>query len=86
MSRRTLDIHYVDVLLMLGLARIFLWLRPSRFSVRSLFAHITIAIGGLLHPRPDPAFEQVLRTAFAEFDRELDLILGDRDPGRRPGL
>ena len=89
MSRHALDVRYVDVLLMLGLALIFLWLRLIRFSVRGLFAHIVLTVEGHLRSRPDPAIEQALRSAFVEFDRELSLIIGDPDPrngpGRQPG-
>ena len=86
MSRHALGVHYVDVLLMLGLAVICLCLRLIRFSVRGMFADIALTIEGHLHRRPDPALEQALRSAFAEFDRELSLTIGDQDPRSGPGL
>jgi hypothetical protein len=89
MSRHALDVHYVDVLLMLGLGVICRRLRLIRFSVRDMFAHIALTVAGHLRRRPDPALEQALRSAFVEFDRELSLIIGNRSPrsgpGRRPG-
>jgi hypothetical protein len=85
MSRHAPDTHYVNVLLMLGVALIVLWLRPFRFRVRGLFAHMALTVEGHLRARPDPTLEQALRSAFVGFDRELTLILGDRDPRNRPG-
>jgi hypothetical protein len=40
-------------------------------------------VTGYLRPRPDPAAEQALRAAFAELDRDLAEILGDRTLSRR---
>lgn len=80
MARHMFSVHYVDVLPMLGLALAFLWLRLIGVSVRALFANAALAIAGYLRPRPDPAVEDALRTAFAELDRDLARILGDRTP------
>jgi hypothetical protein len=65
---------------MLGLALMFLWLRLIGVSVRARFAHAALTITGYLRPRPDPAVEDALRTAFADLDRDLARILGDRTP------
>lgn len=51
---------------------------------RNLLAQLALTLSGYFRPRPDPAMEIVLRTAFAEFDKELSTILGDRiTPGHR---
>jgi hypothetical protein len=80
MARHMFSVHYVDVLLMLGLALMFLWLRFIGVSVRALFANATLTVTGYLRPRPNPAVEETLRTAFADLDRDLARILGDRTP------
>jgi hypothetical protein len=89
MSRHVLSVHYVDVLPMLGLAMVFLWLRLIGVSVRERCAHAALTVTGYLRPRPDPAVERALRTAFADLDRDLAEILGDRTPpntlDRAPG-
>ena len=84
MSRHALSVHYVDVLAMLGLALVFLWLRLIGVSVRGLCAHAVLTVTGYLRPRPDPAVESALRAAFADSDRDLAGILGDRMPTQRP--
>lgn len=83
MPQHTLTFHYVDVLPMLSLALVFLWLRLTGVSVRALIAQAVLTVAGHLRPRPDPSTEQALRSAFADFDRELAEILGDRTPDIR---
>jgi hypothetical protein len=78
MPRRVPSVHYVDVLPMLGLALVFRWLRLTRVSVRELCADAALTVTGYLRPRPDPAVEHALRAAFADLDRDLAGILGDR--------
>jgi hypothetical protein len=85
MPRHVLSVHYVDVLPMLGLALVFLWLRLTRVSVRELCAYAALTVTGYLRPRPDPAVEHALRVAFAELDRDLAAILGDRTPRNTAG-
>jgi hypothetical protein len=80
MSQHMLSDHYVDVLLVLGIVLVFLWLRLSYVNVRKFFAHAALTVTGYLRRRPDPAVECALRAAFAEFDRELSVILADRPP------
>lgn len=80
MARHMFSVHYVDVLPMLGLALMFLWLRLIGVSVRALFANVTLTVTGYLRSRPNPAVEDALRTAFADLDRDLARILGDRTP------
>jgi hypothetical protein len=65
---------------MLGLALVFLWLRLIGVSVRARFAHAALTVTGYLRPRPDPAVEDALRTAFANLDQDLARILGNRIP------
>jgi hypothetical protein len=72
------SVHSVDVLPMLGLVLAFLWLWLIGVSVRAQFAHAALTVTGYLRPRPDPAVEEALRTAFADLDRDLARILGDR--------
>ena len=72
-----------DGLAMLGIAMGFLWLRLTGVSVRDLGARAALTVTGYLRPRPDPAAEQALRAAFAELDRDLAEILGDRTMRRR---
>jgi hypothetical protein len=84
MSRYVPSVRYVDVLPMLGLALFFLWLCLSGFSVRDLCASAALTVTGYLRPRPDPAVERALRAAFAELDRDLAGILGDRIPRSTP--
>jgi hypothetical protein len=84
MSRHVLSVHYVDVLPMLGVALVFLWLRLIGVSGRELFADAALTVIGYLRPRPDPAVEEALRTSFANLDRDLARILGDRTPAPHP--
>lgn len=78
MARHGINVHYVDVLPMLGLALFFPWFRLIGLSVRELCADIALTVTGYLRPRPNPALENALRTAFADLDRDLAAILGDR--------
>jgi len=67
-----------DVLAVLGIAMALLWLSMAGISVRDLGARAALTVTGYLRPRPDPAAERALRAAFAELDRDLAEILGDR--------
>lgn len=80
MTRHMFSVHYVDVLPMLGLALVFLWLRLIGVSVRALLANAALTATGYLRPRPNPAVEDALRAAFADLDRDLARILGERAP------
>ena len=84
MSRHVPSVCYVDVLSMLGLGLVFLWVRLTGVNVRELCASAALTVTGHLRPRPDPAVERALRAAFAELDRNLAEILGDRIPRRTP--
>lgn len=80
MSRHVLSVHHRDVLPLLGLAIVFPWLWLAGSGVRELCANAVLTVTGYLRRRPDPALERRLRAAFAEFDRDLAEILGDRTP------
>ena len=82
MSRHVLHVNYVDVLPMLGAAVIFLWLMLSGVSVRYRCAQAVLTVTGYLRPRPARSVEEALRAAFAELDRDLAALLGDRNPHR----
>jgi len=82
----SVGIQYAGISVMLGIGLLTLWLLHAGHSIRNLSARaIPRAILGLtghLRARPDPWLEGTLRAAFAEFDRELALILQDRGPTR----
>lgn len=80
MSRQMLSVHHVDVLPLLGLALVFLLLRLLGVRVGERCAAAALMVSGYLRPRPDPAVERAVRTAFADLDRDLAGILGDRIP------
>ncbi len=67
---------------LLPLAAFAALLRQLRLDLREVLANAMLTILGYLLPRPDPSAENQLRAVFAEFDRELAGILGDRS-GRR---
>jgi len=78
----SLDIHYTHVSIMFGIAFFTLWLVLAGYSIRNLSARAIFSLTGYLRTRPDPWLESALRTAFAEFDRELAMIMQDRSgPG-----
>jgi hypothetical protein len=52
----------------------------SRHVLSERFARAALTVTGYLRPRPDPAVEHALRTAFADLDRDLAVILGHRIP------
>jgi hypothetical protein len=85
MSRHALTFHYVDVLPMIGAGLVFLWLCLSGVSLRGLLANAALTVTGYLRPRPDPAVENALRAAFADLDKDLARILGDRTPRKGAG-
>jgi hypothetical protein len=78
MSRRVLHVNYVDVLPMLGGAMVFLWIWLANVSVPHRCAQAMLTVTGYLRPRPARAVENALRAAFAELDRDLAALLGDR--------
>jgi hypothetical protein len=78
MSRHAHLVNYVDLLPMLGAALVFLWIRLVGVSVREHCAQAMLTVTGHLRRRPARAVEYALRAAFAELDRDLVALLGDR--------
>ncbi len=78
MLGHSLSIHYTSVSVMFGIALFTLWLLLAGHSIRDLSSRAILTITGRLRARPDPWLESALRTAFAEFDRELALIMQDK--------
>lgn len=64
---------------MLGIGLLTLRLLLAGYSIRQLSARTILSAGGYLRSRPDPWLESALRAAFAEFDRDLALILDERN-------
>jgi hypothetical protein len=78
----SVGLQYAGVSVMLGIGLVTIWLVVSGFSIRNISARAILSLTGHLRGRPDPWLEGTLRAAFAEFDRELALILQDRGPKR----
>jgi hypothetical protein len=73
-------VNYVDVLPVLGAAITFLWITCVSVSGRQRCAQAMLTITGYFRPRPARSVEDALRAAFAELDRDLAALLGDRHP------
>jgi len=71
-------IQYAAVVVMLGIGVFIFWLLRAGYSIRELSARTAHGVSGYLRTSPDPWLEGTLRAAFAEFDRELALILKER--------
>jgi len=82
MSRHVLHENYVEVLPMLGVAVIFRWVMLACVGARRRCAQAVLTVTGYLRPRPARSVEDALRAAFAELDRDLAALLGDRYPRR----
>jgi hypothetical protein len=94
-----LGIRYDSISVMVGAGMLMLWPPLEGYGFRDLPARAALSLTGHLRGRPDPWLEGALRKAFAEFDRELAVILRDRGipvgqgqdpgnataPGGRPG-
>lgn len=87
-------IQYASGAVMLGIALLTLWLLPAGSAIRQQSARTALSRADRLRPRPDPSLESALQAALAEFDKELALILRERDyafpagrgrPTRAPG-
>jgi hypothetical protein len=63
---------------MLGIGLLTPWLLLRGHSIKDLPARAILSLTGYLRTAPDPWLEATVRVAFAEFDRELALILRDR--------
>lgn len=73
-----LGTHYTGVSVMFAIGLFILWLLLAGYSIRDLSAKAILTITGHFRAPPDPWLESALRTAFAEFDRELAVVLQDR--------
>jgi hypothetical protein len=71
-------IQYAAVVVMIGIGVFTCWLLRTGYSIRELSARTAHGVSGYLRTSPDPWLEGTLRAAFAEFDRELALILKER--------
>ena len=80
MSRQVLHVNYAEALPMLSAAMIILWLMLAGISLRQRCAQALLTVTGYLRPRPARSVEEALRAAFAELDRDLAALLGDRNP------
>ena len=79
-------IHSGSVPMMVGAGLFMSWLLLAGYRIRDLPARAVLSLAGHLRPRPDPWLEGALRSAFAEFDRELSAVLHDTgNPGRPAG-
>jgi hypothetical protein len=82
----SVGIQYAGISVMLGIGLLTLWLLHAGRGIRNLPARAILSLTGHRRTRPDPWLEDTLRAAFAEFDRELALILQDRGPTRPASL
>jgi hypothetical protein len=73
------SISYSSVSLMFCAGLLTLWLLFSRYNIKELSSRAITSLSGHLRARPDPWLERALRDAFAKFDRELAMILHDRE-------
>lgn len=71
-------INYGSLSVMFGAGLLMLWLLVAGYTIRDLSARVIFCLIGHFRARPDPWLESTLRKAFAEFDRELAVILHDR--------
>ena len=85
MEHHALNVPYVGISAMLGLALVILWLQLRGKNLKDLFSQAALSLSGYLRPRPDQALECTLRSAFTQLDKELAAVLGDR-PVPRPHL
>lgn len=82
MLGHSVDIHDGSVSVMGGAGLLILWLLLAGHGIRNLSARALLTLTGHLRPRPDPCLEGALRSAFAEFDRELSAVLHHSSPVR----
>ncbi|MGH3263664.1 MAG: hypothetical protein ACRDNS_16915 [Trebonia sp.] len=80
MSRCLLSVHREEALPLFGFVLASSWLWLTGTSVRVLIRNAALTLTGHLRRRPDPAVEREVRAAFAELDRDLADVLGDRTP------
>jgi hypothetical protein len=75
------SIQYAGAAVMLGTGVLSVLLLPAGHGIRRVSSRVMLSCTGHLRARPDPWLEGTLRAAFAEFDRELALILRERPAG-----
>ena len=74
--------HGLPILLVAGFLTILIYAsRRVIVAVVSVSDATITCVAGHLRPRPDPQLETALRTAFADFDRELAVLLRHRPAG-----
>jgi hypothetical protein len=78
--RHVSDVPCAGRLELLGGAALFLLPGFLRASPRELCDRIALTVTGYLRRPPDRTAESQLRAVFAEFDRELAVILAGRAP------
>jgi hypothetical protein len=78
MTRYAFYVPYVDGLALLSAAVVFLWLQLMGLCPRELCGRALLTVSGYLRRPPDRAAENALRAVFADIDRDLAGILGDR--------
>ena len=72
----------LPVLFALGFLAILLYVsRRAVVAIVSVSDATFTCVTGYLRPRPDPQLELALRTAFADFDRELAVLLRHQAAG-----
>jgi hypothetical protein len=74
-----ISIGYKNMSLVFGAIFLTLWLLLFRYNIKELSSRAIASLSGHLRARPDPWLERALRDAFVKFDRELAVILHDRD-------
>jgi hypothetical protein len=89
MLRNVLNVPYVEGLVPLGVAAVLLWLFltgawAEDTPLRELRDRAALTVTGYLRRPPDCLAENALRGVFAEFDRELALILAERTGREHP--
>ena len=74
----SVGIQYAALVAMLGIGIFTCWFLRAGSRIRELPGRAAHSVSGYLRTSPDPWLESTLRAAFAEFDRELALILEER--------
>jgi hypothetical protein len=77
-------VPYADGLGVLAFAALFLVLRSRRINLGEICGEMALTVTGHLRCPPDRAAEERLTAVFAEFDRELAVILADRPRAALP--
>jgi hypothetical protein len=74
--------HGLPILFALGFLTVLIYISRRVVVAIASASDATIAcVTGYLRPRPDPQLEVALRSAFADFDRELAVLLRHQPAG-----